>query len=361
MAKAINELLESDLLDEQTKATISEAFDAKIAEAREEIAGELREEFATRYDNDKSNLVEAMDNMLQETIKAEISEFVSDRNALVEERIAYKKAVAEHSDLLSKFVTKTLAEEVKELRSDRDNLNRGFETMEGFVVDKLAEEIKEFAEDKRSLAEAKVKLVAEGRKKIQEAKDKFIAKGAEKVENTIGKVLKTEMSQLKEDIKTARENNFGRKIFEAMASEYMTSYLAEGTEVRKLKAAVDKAEESAKTAVAEAEKIQKEKKIVESKMERTNKLTELTSSLSKEKKRIMIELLEGVDTSKLDSSFKKYLPAVLNEGTAGEETSTKKVALKEHTGDKVVTKSVEDTAVIDGDINNIVKLAGIKK
>ena len=35
MAKAINELLESDLLDEQTKATISEAFDAKIAEARE--------------------------------------------------------------------------------------------------------------------------------------------------------------------------------------------------------------------------------------------------------------------------------------------------------------------------------------
>ena len=142
MAKAINELLESDLLDEQTKATISEAFDAKIAEAREEIAGELREEFATRYDNDKSNLVEAMDNMLQETIKAEISEFVSDRNALVEERIAYKKAVAEHSDLLSKFVTKTLVDEVNELRSDRDNLNRGFETMEGFVVDKLAEEIK---------------------------------------------------------------------------------------------------------------------------------------------------------------------------------------------------------------------------
>ena len=202
MAKAINELLESDLLDEQTKATISEAFDAKIVEAREEIATELREEFATRYDNDKSNLVEAMDTMLQETIKAEISEFVSDRNALVEERIAYKKAIAEHSDLLSKFVTKTLADEVQELRSDRDNLNRGFETMEGFVVDKLAEEIKEFAEDKRSLAEAKVKLVAEGRKKIQEAKDKFIAKGAEKVENTIGKVLKTEMSQLKEDIRS---------------------------------------------------------------------------------------------------------------------------------------------------------------
>ena len=63
MAKAINELLESDLLDEQTKATISEAFEAKIAEAREEIATELREEFATRYDNDKSNLVEAMDNI----------------------------------------------------------------------------------------------------------------------------------------------------------------------------------------------------------------------------------------------------------------------------------------------------------
>ena len=72
MAEALKELLESDLLDENTKASIQEAWESNIAEAREAIASELREEFANRYDSDKAQLVEAMDNMLNDTIKAKL-------------------------------------------------------------------------------------------------------------------------------------------------------------------------------------------------------------------------------------------------------------------------------------------------
>ena len=36
--------------------------------------------------------------------------------------------------------------------------------------------------------------------------------------------------ELKEDIDVARNNDFGRKIFEAFASEYATSYLNEKSE-----------------------------------------------------------------------------------------------------------------------------------
>ena len=46
-------------------------------------------------------------------------------------------------------------------------------------------------------------------------------------------------THLKEDIDTARKNDFGRKIFESFASEYGTSYLNENSETAKLIKVVD--------------------------------------------------------------------------------------------------------------------------
>jgi len=42
------------------------------------------------------------------------------------------------------------------------------------------------------------------------------------------------MTQLKEDIKVLRENNFGRRLFEAFASEFSVTHLNEKAETRKL-------------------------------------------------------------------------------------------------------------------------------
>jgi len=57
MAEALKELLNNDLLDEDTKASIQEAWETNLVEARDAVAIELREEFATRYENDKNTLV----------------------------------------------------------------------------------------------------------------------------------------------------------------------------------------------------------------------------------------------------------------------------------------------------------------
>jgi len=53
------------------------------------------------------------------------------------------------------------------------------------------------------------------------------------------KVLKKEITALKEDIDAARSNDFGRKIFEAFANEYMTSHLNEKSETNKLLKVLD--------------------------------------------------------------------------------------------------------------------------
>lgn len=362
MAEALKELLESDLLDEKTRDSIQEAWEANIAEAREEINIELREEFSARYENDKETIVEAMDNMLSEAIKTEITEFVEDRQNLVEARVAYKRAMQDHSKVLDDFVLGQLKEEVTELRGDRTKQFSDFNKLEGFVLKQLANEISEFNEDKKSLAEAKVKLVTEGRKKIAEAQQKFIKRSADAVEKVIENVLRTEMTQLKEDIKSARENNFGRKIFESFASEYMTSYLAEGTEIRHLKKSIEEQENKITQITEAAEQAEGKATLLENKIERDVVLSELLTPLAKNKRVIMEELLEGVQTSRLKNSFQKYLPAVLNETT--DETSKvktgQKATLTERTGDKVITTgSTEEETKNDSNIVVLRKLAGL--
>jgi epoxyqueuosine reductase QueG len=152
----ITEIFGTEGLSEELKSQVQEAWENKLSEARENISAELREEFAQRYENDKSQIVEAMDNMMSDALKKEISEFAEDKAKVVKERVAYKTAVGEHSNMLSKFITDALVKEVKELREDRDALKGQFTKLEDFVVRQLSKELTEFAQHKADLVENKV-------------------------------------------------------------------------------------------------------------------------------------------------------------------------------------------------------------
>ena len=176
--------------------------------------------------------------------------------------------------------------------------------------------------------------------------------------------LRSEITSLKEDIEAARRADFGRKLFEAFAAEYQTSYLNEKSETAKLLKVIDMKDlaiQEAANAVVKAEQIleSKEAEIVDLKESQTRKeiMGELLAPLNKEQREIMSELMESVKTTKLNESFDKYLPAVLNG-----KTQQKKQALveaKEVTGNKQISNtnrsSEEDTNIVD-----IRKLAGLK-
>ena len=358
----ITEIFGTEGLSEELKSQVQEAWENKLSEAREDISAELREEFAQRYENDKSQIVDAMDNMVTDALKKEISEFAEDKAKVVKERVAYKTAVGEHSNMLSKFITDALVKEVKELREDRDNLKGQFTKLEDFVVRQLSKELTEFAQDKADLVEKKVQLVAEGRKLIDETKAAFIKRAAGIVENTVSSTLKNEMSALKEDIKVAKENNFGRKVFEAFAGEYMSSYLNEGGEIRNLQQqitdqqkAVSEAEAALEQKDADIKATETKLKIAEDKIVREKTLSELVDSLSKDKRQVMVELLESVQTANLKKQFEKYLPAVLNEDVKSEDDKT---IITEHTGDRNI--NIDDNNSINADIVNIKRLAGLR-
>jgi hypothetical protein len=361
-------LLESGALSEEAGAAIKEAMEAKLNEAREEITAELREEFAQKFEHDKGVIVEAMDNMLTTAIQAEMTEFKSDRESLIAERVAYKKAISEHAKILEKFITSQLAAEVKELQADRAKVAENLETTKSFVVKQLSRELAEFHNDKRELVETKVRMVAEGKQLLNKTKESFVKRSAELVENTISNALRSEIAMLKEDITAAKENEFGRKLFEAFAGEFMSSQLNEGTEVAKVNKKLD---ESANK-VAELEAVitakeadiataQKAKRVMEDRMNRKAKLDELLSPLAGQKREVMSDLLESVKTTNLKTAFKKYLPAVLNESVSAQaETKTlTESKVTEHTGNRVVKEATQSTGD-DADIVVLRKLAGLK-
>ena len=240
MLDAIKPLLDSDLITEETRTEINEAWEAKLSEAREQARSELREEFAQRYEHDKTVMVEALDKMVTEGLAAEISQVAAEKQSLAEDRVRFQSKMKESSTKFNSFMVTKLAEEIGELRKDRKMHSEGLEKLESFMVHALAHEIQEFAADKRDVVETKVRLVREARSKLETLKARFVKESAQKMSQAVSQHLKTELSQLQEDIRVARENNFGRRIFEAYASEFGATHLNEKAEVRKLYSALSK-------------------------------------------------------------------------------------------------------------------------
>lgn len=366
MLDAIKPLLDSDLINEDTKQEIQEAWEAKLSETKEEVRAELREEFARRYEHDKSVMVEALDRMVTENLTKEIEEFASEKKAISEDRAKFVAKMQETSSTFDKFLVTKLAEEIKELNQDRSAQAATVEHLEKFVIESLAKEIEDFQTDRNDVVETKVRLVKEAREQFAKLKESFIERSAKIVQESVAKNLEKELTQLKEDIEAAKENTFGRKIFEAFASEFSASYLNENKENRQLEAALEaKDAELVESQAANAEKAQiiesKEREveaIIES-VTRKETMDKMLSKLNKEKGAIMRDLLESVQTSKLESAFDRYLPAVLD----GAAPKAKKEVISESrevTGDKEIKTQPVVEEKDDSNIVQLRQLAGLK-
>ncbi len=363
MLDALKTLFEGNVISEEIRADIEEAWEKKLHENKMQATAELREEFARKYEHDKQTMVESIDTMLGESLAEEIAEFQEDRKQLSEAKAKFAIAQRKNANLMKSFVSEQLAKKSRNYTQIKKVTKDKFVALEEFVVESLAKELAEFYEDKKDLAETKVRLVREGKAHVNKVKTEFIKKSAALVSETVSKGLKKEISALKEDIDQARENDFGRKLFEAFANEYQHSYLNESSETSKLLKVVDTKDKQiveARQAAAKAIKLAEAKSIEVKSINETNTrkdtINALVSPLSKDQRDIMTDLLESVQTSRLRASFDKYLPAVIDGNTPAKKKAVLSEA-KEVTGNRTQTNDIKADA--DNNVVDLKRLAGL--
>ena len=408
--KKIEDILNETLAPEM-KASLQEAFDNKLEEARREIEESAAADVAARYEHDKNQMVEAMEQMLTDVIRVHEEAKAAEIAKLKESRAKYQQALVENKNLVrarlkemaansGKIISEHLSSEIKALHEQKlaianeaKTLSEGVEEVKTnlvenhklhlskineFVTTQLKKELSEFEQDKRALVETRVKLVKENKAKLAEAQAKFVKEAAKRAEEAINERLSAEITQLHEDIERNRENDFGRRIFEAVAAEYMTSHLAEGSQTRKLQAVLEareaalaekaeeinavqqKLDEAAKQIAAAERKVQ----LTEDRLSRNKIMSELLSNLRGEKRVMMESMLDTVKTSQLRASFDKLLPAVLSESKRKADAPTGKEVLKENrvvTGDRQTRETTPQVTEHDQVVAEIVHLAGIRK
>jgi len=336
MLDAIKPLLDSDLINEETRTAISEQWESKLSEAREEVRAELREEFAQRYEHDKQVMVEALDRMVTDGLAAEIQAVAAEKQSLAEDRVKFQVKMKESATKFNDFMVSKLAEEIGVLRKDRKTHNELIQKLES------------------------------ARKQLEALKSRFVKESATKMSQSVAKHLKAELSQLHEDIKVARENNFGRRIFEAYAAEFGATHLNENAEIRKLRDTIASKDQKLAEAIQLTEKAkvlvenkEREIRVIKESNERANAMEELLAPLNEEKREVMKNLLENVQTTRLKGAFEKYLPAVLADNRPAKARKVIAESVSEVTGDKSAKVVAEEDTASKSNVIDLKRLAGL--
>lgn len=307
MDKLLQKLLEAQVLSEETRKELSEAFQAKLDEAmtaaREEAAAEVRASLTEQWIAERDSLIEALDSQVTDFLQEELTELKADIEAFRDLEAEYAEKIVEAK-----------AEMGKQLETDLKEL---VEQIDTFLEMRLAEE----------------------------------------------------MNELRGDLEKARKNEFGRRIYEAFASEFGERYVDEAG----LQLSINEAEKQIKQKDAQLSEMQDELARIKRKL----KMDEVLAPLSGRQRSVMEAILRSVETDRLEEGYKTFIGRVVRETT--EEVSTEKeegVLAESASEGKITADLMAEAKIVSGDREEVIvesasgtnnalkermqKLAGIK-
>lgn len=289
MDEILKKLLQSELLSEESKAEISEQWTASVEAFKTQVREEVSGEVRTEL----------------------AGQWITERDELISK--------------VDGFVAEALSNEIAELHGDIDR----FRDLEVELAEKLVEEKHRLAEE------------------VAQELDELV----DKIDAFFEMRLSAEMEELQEDLAVVKENDFGRKMFEAFASTYAAHYVDEDSVQSKLAVAESK--------LADAETQLESLETERNKMIREAKMEQILSPLSGVKREQMAMVLKSVDTARLEESYKFFIGRILKEGDAPQgrplNESTKAPASKLVTGEPAAQAKPVNTQ-----LDEMKRLAGIK-
>lgn len=341
MDPLLQKLIESDILDEKTKKAISEAWEKKLTEARKAAKEEARRELAEQYKADHDRLVSALDMMVREGLQKELAEFN-------EERQLFRATTAKRAKAISEA-----------RRVERARMNKAIKAMQIVMTEGLERELAEFKDDQKLQRRQVINAITESRARAKKAEEKFVQNGAKVLENIVEKQLTGVLGKLKSDIREARKNEVGRRMFEAAMMELRSTWFSTDKEAAKLQSELAATRKKLKESEAKsaAQLTGMRKKLDEStraaaalreSAERKKKIDSLLARVkSASSRKEMRGLLESVPTDRLESAFRKYF-VVVNE-RANSTVGGRKTRLSESNANTTLRTGSRAPAMDDTD------------
>jgi len=304
MDELLQQLLEAEVLSEETKTELETAMKGKLDEAVElaksEAAADVRAELTEQWIQERDTLIEAIDSKVDDYLTAEIAELKED-------------------------------------------------------IDRFRDLEAEYAEN---LVEAKAQMSDELKGDLSEL--------VEKLDAFLEIRLNAEMEELHEDITEVKKNTFGRKMFEAMVAEYAADFAdddsLEGTlrETESRLSDASEALEEAEQKVASMERKEKMADVLAPLSGRSQEVMEAilknvpTEQLDEGYKTFIGRVLKETTEETVDSEKEDK---VLAESTE-EVTSDDTVTVVTGDTDEIITEGTEDHMNAD-ELARIRKLAGL--
>ena len=264
---------------------------------------------------------EALDRERRE-IAAERLTIRRDTQEMNESSARQTKAVADRmaqfGDRATQIIGETLRDEIGELAADMRQERRRMRIMESkvetFISDEISSQVAALEEERQGLESSRRLVERDRRKVLESARREFLADAGHRVSEFVERVLREEIEEMRVDIAAARENEFGRRIFEAVAAEFRTSIFNEESQMSDYENEIVALQEEVRKrdgAIA-----RRDREIAEG--ERRLVVSELTAPLSSKQRKLMEKLLEGVPTEELEGKFSECIKDVLESGASPE-------------------------------------------
>lgn len=305
MNELLKKLLEAEILSEDSKKELEEAFQIQLNEVIEatkaETAEQVRVELSEQWVTDKEQLIEAVDQKVNEYLLAEIQELKDD--------------ISSFRDLEAEYAVK--------LTEAKKALGLQLESDMAQMIDKL---------------------------------DSFLEMR-----------LKNEFNELRSDLQEAKKLDFGRKIFEAFLPEYRRYFVdasATERELHEAKVKIDKLSKKYKNVKGEKDslfrKVKMEHVLAPLNGRQRDIMETILASVATDKLEeayktyISRVIKEGVEENKATTTEKKTIKPSLTESTTSKTTFVK-------TGDSdPLVENTDDSAIATSQTTSYYKrLAGI--
>jgi len=221
------QLLDSELLNEDTKTALNEAIESFKENAITSARSELEVEFATKLVEHKETISSDMTNLIMETVKTEIEELKEDIAHYKEIEPEYARKLQEFKDeftsklseSFTSLVTESVAAEIDELREDlveSKNNKFGMDLYESF---KSTFETLGVSKDEQALQDELKKLQSQLKESVDEIESLNHQKELNKLLDNLSGSKREIMATILESVKTDKLESRYNETIESVLKE----------------------------------------------------------------------------------------------------------------------------------------------